>query len=125
MDADALRTAAAAVAHASGDFAKRIAWVIDDSLAALARRAGPRPRGRNVLGGYDPARWKREGERPQVETLVLCGEADGLAEAAARAATIAEWTNRARDLVNSPPNEATPGAARGARAGDRRRRSST
>jgi len=61
-----------------------------------------------VLGGYDPARWKREGERPQVETLVLCGEADGLEEAAARAATIAEWTNRARDLVNSPPNEATP-----------------
>jgi leucyl aminopeptidase len=108
VDADALRTAAAAVVHASGDFAKRIAWVIDDAL-----RLSPTEQARalvdgTVLGGYDPARWKREGERPQVETLVLCGEADGLEEAAARAATIAEWTNRARDLVNSPPNEATP-----------------
>jgi leucyl aminopeptidase len=108
VDADALRTAAAAVVHASGDFAKRIAWVIDDSLPLSPAEQARALVDGTVLGGYDPARWKREGERPQVETLVLCGEADGLEEAAARAATIAEWTNRARDLVNSPPNEATP-----------------
>jgi len=108
VDADALRTAAAAVVHASGDFAKRIAWVIDDSLPLSPPEQARALVDGTVLGGYDPARWKREGERPQVETLVLCGEADGLEEAAARAATIAEWTNRARDLVNSPPNEATP-----------------
>jgi leucyl aminopeptidase len=108
VDADTLRTAAAAVVHASGDFAKRIAWVIDDSLPLSPAEQARALVDGTVLGGYDPARWKREGERPQVETLVLCGEADGLEEAAARAATIAEWTNRARDLVNSPPNEATP-----------------
>jgi leucyl aminopeptidase len=94
--------------HASGDFAKRIAWVIDDSLPLSPAEQARALVDGTVLGGYDPGRWKREGERPQVETLVLCGEADGLEEAAARAATIAEWTNRARDLVNSPPNEATP-----------------
>jgi leucyl aminopeptidase len=108
VDADALRTAAAAVVHASGDFAKRIAWVIDESLPLSPAEQARALVDGTVLGGYDPARWKREGERPQVEKLVLCGEADGLEEAAARAATIAEWTNRARDLVNSPPNEATP-----------------
>jgi leucyl aminopeptidase len=108
VDADSLRTAAAAVVHASGDFAKRIAWVIDESLPLSPAEQARALVDGTVLGGYDPARWKREGERPQVETLVLCGQADGLEEAAARAATIAEWTNRARDLVNSPPNEATP-----------------
>jgi leucyl aminopeptidase len=38
---------------------------------------------------------------------VLVGDA-GLADTAKRAETVAEWTNRARDLVNSPPNELTP-----------------
>ena len=32
LDADALRTAAAAVARKAGGYAERIAWVIDDSL---------------------------------------------------------------------------------------------
>jgi len=108
VDADALRTAAAAVVHASGEFAKRIAWVIDDSLPLSPADQARALVDGTLLGGYDPARWKRESDRPTVETLVLCGEAEGLDEAAARAATIAAWTNRARDLVNSPPNEATP-----------------
>jgi leucyl aminopeptidase len=82
--------------------------VIDESLPISPAEQARALVDGTVLGGYDPARWKREGDRPQVETLVLCGKADGLDEAAARAATIAEWTNRARDLVNSPPNEATP-----------------
>ena len=33
---------------------------------------------------------------------------DGALEAATRAATIAAWANRARDLANEPPNELTP-----------------
>jgi leucyl aminopeptidase len=108
VDADARRTAAAAVAHAAGEFAERIAWVIDGSLpVAPAEQARALVDG-TMLGGYDPARWKRDEEAPKLSTLVLCGDVDGLEEAASRAATIAEWTNRARDLVNSPPNEATP-----------------
>jgi leucyl aminopeptidase len=108
VDADALRTAAAAVVHVAGEFAERIAWAIDDSLPVPPAEQARALVDGTLLGAYDPARWKRDGEPPKVATLVLCGEAGGLAEATARAATIAEWTNRARDLVNSPPNEATP-----------------
>jgi leucyl aminopeptidase len=108
-DADSLRTAAAAVARHSREFATSIAWVIDESLPVPpAEQARALVEG-TLLGAYDPARWKHDDEHPsKLETLVLCSEADGVAEAAERALRISEWTNRARDLVNSPPNEATP-----------------
>jgi leucyl aminopeptidase len=107
-DADALRTAAASLAHRARDFAGTIAWVLDGSL--------PVPREEQVralvegteLGAYDPARWKRDEPRAKLETLVLCGDVEGLEDEAARAEVVAAWTNRARDLVNSPPNELTP-----------------
>jgi leucyl aminopeptidase len=108
LDADALRTAAAAVARATSDFAERIAWTIDPSLPLPPAEQARAIVDGTVLGSYEPARWKREGPSAKLTTLVLCGEGDGLPEAAARAATVATWTNRARDLVNSPPNEATP-----------------
>ncbi len=108
VDADALRTAAAAVAHAAGGFAERIAWAIDESLPLSPADQARALVDGTLLGAYEPARWKRDEEPAKLATLVLCGDADGLVEAAARAATIAEWTNRARDLVNSPPNETTP-----------------
>jgi len=108
VDADALRTAAAAVAHAVGGFAERLAWAIDGSLPVSPAEQARAIVDGTLLGAYDPARWKRDEESPKLTTLVLCGDAEGIEEATARAATIAEWTNRARDLVNSPPNEATP-----------------
>ncbi|HEY7018735.1 MAG TPA: leucyl aminopeptidase [Gaiellaceae bacterium] len=108
LDADALRTAAAVVADGSGQFAERIAWVVDDSLPlSPAEQARAIVEG-TVLGSYEPARWKREPREPKLKTLVLCGEGEGLAEAAERASVVSTWTNRARDLVNSPPNEVTP-----------------
>ena len=108
-DADSLRTAAAAVARHSREFATSIAWVIDESLPVPpAEQARALVEG-TLLGAYDPARWKHDDEHPsKLETLVLCSAAEGVAEAAERALRISEWTNRARDLVNSPPNEATP-----------------
>ena len=108
-DADSLRTAAAAVARHSREFATSVAWVIDESLPVPpAEQARALVEG-TLLGAYDPARWKHDDEHPsKLETLVLCSQADGVAEAAERALRISEWTNRARDLVNSPPNEATP-----------------
>ncbi|HET7808657.1 MAG TPA: leucyl aminopeptidase [Gaiellaceae bacterium] len=108
VDADALRTAAAAVADAAGDFAGRIAWVIDESLPVSAAEQARALVEGTVLGSYETARWKHDEKGPKLETLVLCGGAEGLDAAASRAATIARWTNLARDLVNSPPNEATP-----------------
>jgi leucyl aminopeptidase len=108
VDADALRTAAAAVARATGEFAERIAWTIDPSLPLSPIEQARAIVEGTVLGSYEPARWKKEEPPHKLSTLVLCGEADGLREAAERAATVAAWTNRTRDLVNSPPNEATP-----------------
>jgi leucyl aminopeptidase len=108
VDSDALRTAAAAVARLSEEFAKRVAWAIDTSLPLSPDEQARAIVEGTVLGSYEPARWKKEGPASKLSTLILCGETGGLAEAAERAATVAAWTNRARDLVNSPPNEATP-----------------
>jgi leucyl aminopeptidase len=108
LDADTLRTAAAAVTHVAGEFAGRIAWAIDDSLPLPPHEQVRALVDGTVLGGYEPARWKRDEPPAKLETLVLCGDEAGLAEAADRAAKVAAWTNRARDLVNSPPNETTP-----------------
>jgi leucyl aminopeptidase len=108
VDADALRTAAAAVARLAAEFAGRIAWAIDTSLPLSPLEQARAIVEGTVLGSYEPARWKKEEPASKLSTLVLCGEADGLPEAAERAAIVAAWTNRTRDLVNSPPNEATP-----------------
>jgi len=51
-------------------------------------------------------------DRVRLETAVTAWLATttdaAAAEEAHRAATVAEWTNRARDLANAPPNELTP-----------------
>jgi leucyl aminopeptidase len=107
IDADALRTAGAAVAQEAGQFTTSLAWALDSSLpVSLDEQARALVEG-TLLGAYDPARWKRDNHKPKLETLVLCGESD-VTEGVERTATISECVNRARDLVNSPPNEATP-----------------
>ncbi len=107
LDADALRTAAAAVAHEAAGFAETLAWVLDDSLPLPADEQAKAIVEGTALGAYETARWKRDEPKAKLSRLVLCGDA-GLAETAQRAGTVAAWTNRARDLVNSPPNELTP-----------------
>ena len=108
VDADALRTAAAAVARETGDYAETVAWAVDGTLELPpAEQARALIEG-TALGNYDTARWKQDEPEPKLASLILCGDAGGLDAAAERAATVAAWTNRARDLVNSPPNETTP-----------------
>jgi leucyl aminopeptidase len=108
VDADALRTAAASLAHQARDFAGTIAWAVDGSLPVPREEQARALVEGTELGAYDPARWKRDEPRPRLATLVLCGDVEGLDQEAARAEVVAAWTNRARDLVNSPPNELTP-----------------
>src|SRR5262249_58585287 len=61
-----------------------------------------------VIGSYDPGRWKtRPNETRKIERLVLVTDAD-LGDQADRAGRVASWTNRARDLSNTPANELTP-----------------
>ncbi len=109
-DADALRTAGATVARALARVGGTVAWALDPELpASLPEQARAVVEG-VVLGAYDPARWKSDDSRPVLEGLVLLADAetDEVREAAERAVVVAEWTNRARDLANAPPNELTP-----------------
>jgi leucyl aminopeptidase len=111
LDADRLRTAAAAAATRTGDVGGRsIAWILGSggSLSA-ADQARAIVEG-TAIGPYEPGRWKTNGDpQPQIERLVLCGEgADAAAAEARRANVVSAWTNRCRDLVNAPPNELTP-----------------
>lgn len=112
VDADALRTAAAAVASRTGKAGGRtVAWLLDGDGLGLS----PGEQARAIvegllLGRYDAGRWKSNDEAPApVERILLCGEGAGEAiEEARRAAVVARWTNRCRDVVNAPPNELTP-----------------
>jgi leucyl aminopeptidase len=108
LDADAFRTAAAAVAHETGGYAGTLAWALDRAVDLPVEEQARAVVEGTAIGSYETARWKRDERKAKLDSLVLCGEGDGLADAVKRAATVAEWTNRARDLVNSPPNETTP-----------------
>jgi leucyl aminopeptidase len=110
LDADALRTAAAAVAHRVADVGGTLAWLLDESLPlSLEEQARSIVEG-TMLGSYNPARWKtKEEPKARVEKIVFYAkDEDGLAESAGRSARVGKWVNLARDLANSPPNELTP-----------------
>jgi leucyl aminopeptidase len=111
VDADRFRTAAAAAATRTGDVGGRsIAWIVaPEGPLSAAEQARAIVDG-TTMGPYEPGRWKTNGDlQPQIERLLICGEgADEAADEARRAAVVARWTNRCRDLVNAPPNELTP-----------------
>ena len=107
IDADAVRTAGAAVAQEAGPFTSSLAWALDSSLPLPVDEQARALVEGTLLGAYDPARWKHENHQPKLQTLILCGDAE-VTEGVERTTTISEWVNQARDLVNSPPNEATP-----------------
>jgi leucyl aminopeptidase len=108
LNADALRTAAAAVAREATAFGGTIAWLLDGSLPLDPSDQARAAVDGVILGSYDPGRWKtKPPERGEIERLALITDAD-LATDADRARMVASWTNRARDLSNMPPNELTP-----------------
>jgi len=112
LDADALRTAAAAAAHALERVGGTVGWLLDESLPlSLPEQAAALVEG-TLLGAYTPGLWKtqdRETLPKQVERIAIGHEeTPELRAAAERAALLAERTNRARDLANTPPNELNP-----------------
>ena len=108
MNADSLRTAAAAVARKAVAFGGTIAWLLDDSLPLEPAEQARAVADGVILGSYDPGRWKTQRpKRREIERVVLVTGAD-LATDADRAGRVATWTNRARDLSNMPANELTP-----------------
>ena len=110
IDADAIRTAASAVARRLGDVGGTLAWTLDDSLPLSADEQARAVVEGAVLGAYSPARWKTEQKTAKRigKIVFYAGEADGIADTASRAARVGKWVNWARDLANSPPNELTP-----------------
>jgi leucyl aminopeptidase len=108
LDADALRTAAGAVARLVEPIGGTLAWTLDRELPlSLAEQVRAIVDGL-VLGGYDPGVRKSDGRKQELERVVFVGGDDALQEEAERTLSVAHWVNRARDLANEPPNELTP-----------------
>src|SRR5438067_29941 len=71
VDADALRTAAATVARQAREFARTVAWVLDDSLPLPAIEQARALVDGTILGSYDPGGWKSSGDKQRLERLVI------------------------------------------------------
>ena len=109
LDADAIRTAAAAVARELQRPGETLAWPLDGKLGVpLAEQARAVVEG-VVLGSYDPGSWKSNGKdvHPPKSIVLVTGET-ALADDLDQVVRVSEWANRARDLANAPPNELTP-----------------
>ena len=109
VDADALRTAAAAVAHETGGYAETVAWAVDGALELPAEEQARALVEGTAIGNYDTARWKHDEPKTEArlpDPLRRRRRPGGGGRSARR--PWPTWTNRARDLVNSPPNETTP-----------------
>src|SRR5918911_191159 len=87
VDADALRTAAAAVARAAGRFGGTVGWVVDPSLGLPPAEQARAVVEGVVLGAYEPARWKTNSSRPKPISriaLAVDGAPGEVADAARR-----------------------------------------
>ena len=109
VDADALRTAAGTLAREARGYARTIAWLLDDSLPLEPAEQARAIVDGTLLGAYDPGRWKSStrAAAPRVARHRL-RRRGGRERPRTAPASSREWTNRARDLANAPPNELTP-----------------
>jgi len=110
IDADSVRTAVTAAAREARRVGGTIAYLVDASLPLSAEEQARAAADGVVLGEYDPRRWRSsdDDDSKPFGTLVLVGADAAASDVAQRAVRVAEWTNRARDLANAPPNELTP-----------------
>ena len=108
LDADGIRTGAAAAARAAAPLGGRLAWVVDDAMALSGEEQVRAVVEGVLLGGYDAGHWKTSRRAARLERLFLAGAPENGEGVAARAEVVARWTNHARELVDGPPNEVTP-----------------
>jgi leucyl aminopeptidase len=109
VDADAVRDAAAATARElQASVGGRVAWLLDSSLPLPPSEQARAAVEGFLLGGYDPGAWKTTAQSGRRLTTVTLAGDGGLASIVERAAAVAAWTNRARDLANRPGNDLTP-----------------
>ena len=109
LDADTLRTAAARAASLTGRLHEgSVAWICDGSLPIPLEQQAVAVVEGAVIGTYDPGVWKGGGGPPSVPDSLVLVSPEGDLVALKRARIAAEWTNRARTLVNAGGNEITP-----------------
>ena len=108
IDADAIRTAAGGIARLLRPVGGTIAWLLDESLPLSSTEQARAVVDGLLLGGYDPGVRKTDGRQAGVDGVDFLGGDDAVLAEAQRAAVVARWANRARDLANEPPNELTP-----------------
>ena len=115
LDADAIRTGAAAAARAARGLGGSLVWAFDVELPVEGGEQVRAVVEGALLGGHDPGRWKTDANAARLERLLIAGAPEELRAAAVRSEVVARWTNSARELVDGPPNEVTPdGLARAA-----------
>ncbi len=111
VDRDAVRAAAARVARRARGIGRGVVgWAVGENVPlAPADQVAALVEG-TVLGDYDPGVWKTGESRPEPlrRLVVWSAGARGLADVAERAAVVSAWTNRCRELVDSPANDLTP-----------------
>ncbi len=109
LDADALRTAAAAVAARMASTHRSLVWQLDESLPlSLDEQARAVVEGVSY-GAYDPGAWRSARARRETPELTLVSPADVQA-VASRAGRVSSFVTLARDLANAPANLLTPAA---------------
>jgi leucyl aminopeptidase len=107
-DEDSIRSAAAAAVKTAKGLGGSVIWAFDPNLPVSAEAQVTAVVEGALLGSHDPARWKTTKAALWPERLVIAGAPEDLQAAASRAEVVARWTNSARELVDSPPNEMTP-----------------
>ena len=109
FDADALRDAAAAATlELRSTIGGDLAWRLDDSLPLSPPEQVRAVVEGAMLGGYDPGAWKSGGRGSLAPDRLILVTDSAVGAEAARAETVARWTNEARDIGNGPANEVNP-----------------
>jgi leucyl aminopeptidase len=109
LDADGLRTAAAAAARALRAEGRTIAWSVDPSLGVdPADQVRAYVEG-TAFGAYDAGLFK-DGYGNRAEVVVALDAPADLHDLAGRQTTVSRHVTAARDLVNRPANDLTPTA---------------
>ena len=107
LDADALRTAAAAAARAIRGAGGTVAWRVDGAFGVPAGEQVRAYVEGTAYGAYDAGLQKAGyAGRPEVGLALDCPPE--LEELAVRQATVCRHVDAARDLVNRPANDLTP-----------------
>jgi leucyl aminopeptidase len=109
-DVEALRAAGGAVGAELRAVGGAVTWLLDDSISIEATEQVRALVEGTLLGAYDAGRWKTSdrSRRPLERIVIGADDEPALRAAAERAALLVGHVNRARDLVNAPPNELRP-----------------